>query len=60
MSRQSADTRSTSIIRAIGLNRVNLVKHVTRNKNVYRFLLGSLKEQDGLEDLGVDMRIILK
>jgi len=34
--------------------------HVWRQEKTYRFLWGSLKERDPLEDLDVDGRIILE
>jgi len=34
--------------------------HARRQETAYRFLWGSLRERDPLEDLGVDARITLK
>jgi hypothetical protein len=36
------------------------VAHRGGKKNVYRVLVGNLRERDCLEDLGVDERIILE
>ena len=59
-----SDTYSSlNIIRVIISRRTKWAEHVIRmgeKRDVYRVLLGNLRERDHLEDPGVDGRIILR
>ena len=54
---------SPNTIRVIKSRRMRWAKHVAcmgENRNSYRICLGSLKNRHYSEDLGIDVRIILK